>query len=285
MSSSEFDQIKDSIPYQSPIEPVELTLDSEIQFHCHKNIACFNACCKNIDITITPYDIRRLKTRFGLTSSQWVNRYTVPFSLDAHDLPGLKLMTQPGSTACVFLTAQGCSVYEDRPNACRYYALGSMGVRRTGAAVVDDLYFLVKEPHCLGHNEPRRLTVREYLAEQGIDEYDRANRPWRDILLKKRSSGPTLGQPSVRSRQLFDMCSYDIDHFRRFIQSDGFREVVDLAAGESASLIDDDDKLFEFSCRFLRQVLFGEQSIAIKTEASATRATRRRDSATAADAD
>ena len=132
MSLEDLEKIKEEIPHESPVNPVELTLDSEIQFHCHKNISCFNECCKNIDITLMPYDIQLLKRRENISSSEWVAKYTMPFPMDAHDMPGLKLAARSGSTACVFLTEEGCSVYEDRPTACRYYALGSMGVRKLG---------------------------------------------------------------------------------------------------------------------------------------------------------
>ncbi len=276
MSLEDLEKIKEEIPHESPVNPVELTLDSEIQFHCHKNISCFNECCKNIDITLMPYDIQRLKRRENISSSEWVAKYTMPFPMDAHDMPGLKLATRPGSTACVFLTEEGCSVYEDRPTACRYYALGSMGVRKQGATEVEDLYFLVKEPHCKGHEEPRTLTVREYREEQGLVEYDEKNREWRDIVLKKRSSGPTVGAPTPRSLQLFDMCSYDIDNFRAFLQSPGFTEIFDIDGQEKQDMTEDEDKLFQFSCRFLKQVLYGEMSISVNSEAKQRRVQKRK---------
>ena len=276
MSLEDLEKIKEEIPHESPVNPVELTLDSEIQFHCHKNISCFNECCKNIDITLMPYDIQRLKRRENISSSEWVAKYTMPFPMDAHDMPGLKLATRPGSTACVFLTEEGCSVYEDRPTACRYYALGSMGVRKQGAAEVEDLYFLVKESHCKGHEEPRTLTVREYRAEQGLVEYDEKNREWRDIVLKKRSSGPTVGAPTPRSLQLFDMCSYDIDNFRAFLQSPGFTEIFEIDGQKKQDLTEDEDKLFQFSCRFLKQVLYGEMSINVNSEAKQRRVQKRK---------
>ncbi|MDH3638561.1 MAG: YkgJ family cysteine cluster protein, partial [Gammaproteobacteria bacterium] len=194
-------------PVTSPVQPVELTLDSQIQFDCHPGVACFNACCENIDFVLTPYDILRLKRRLNMSSSEFVGRYTVPYAMDYHDMPGLKMITKPGTTECVFLTESGCGVYDDRPAACRYYALGNMGVRKKDSGQVEDIYFLVKERHCLGHQEPRRQTIREYRSNQGVDEYDEHNREWRDIILKKRSSGPTVGAPSERSLQLFDMCS------------------------------------------------------------------------------
>jgi len=43
------------------------------------------------------------------------------------------------------------------------------------------------------------LTVGEYRQEQGVTEYDETNREWRQVVLKKRSSGPTVGKPSQKS--------------------------------------------------------------------------------------
>ncbi len=262
-------------PAPSPVEPVELTLESEFRFHCHPGIACFNACCRSIDITLTPYDIVCLKNRLELSSRDFVAQFTIPFEMDPHGMPGLKLSTKPGTTECVFLTAAGCSVYSERPAACRYYALGSMGVRKKGSTAIEDIYFVVKEGHCLGHQEPRTQTVREYRQEQGIEPYDEKNRSWRDLVIKKRSSGPTIGAPSPRSLQLFDMCSYDLDSFADFILSDGFKSVFDLGDRELDELRGDEDKLLDFSMRFLKQVLFGEHTIPIKAGAREERIAKR----------
>ena len=264
-------------PYVSPIQPVELKLDSTIQFNCHKAISCFNACCRNIDITLTPYDIIRLKNRLKLDSKEFVGAYTTAFPMDHHDLPGLKLNVKPGTTECVFLTKDGCSVYQDRPAACRYYALGAMGVRKKDTCEAEDIYFVVKEDHCRGHEEPYHLTVAQYRKQQCVEIYDEMNRQWRDIILKKRSSGPTVGRPTERSMQLFDMCSYDIDSFKEFIQTPGFNEVYDLSADLLHQLVSDDSKLLEFSMRFLNQVLFGVMTIPMKSDAREKRLHRMRE--------
>lgn len=276
MAQDDLKIIRDEIPQRSPVQPVKLHAESEIRFDCHRGVPCFNACCKNIDITLMPYDIARLKRRAGMTSAEWVGAHTVPFAMDAHELPGLKLATKPGGAECIFLREEGCSVYSDRPSACRYYALGSMGMRRAGGGEVEEVYFLVKEPHCKGHDEPRTVRVDDYRREQGLEEYDRINREWRDIIIKKRSAGPTVGKPSARSLQLFDMCSYDADNFRAFINSDGFNEIFDIDADERGALNADEDKLLLFACKFLKQVLFGEMSIARKSGAREKRMARRK---------
>jgi len=162
----------DSAAPSSPLIPVQLGLDDKFRFRCHKGIACFNKCCENIDILLTPYDILRLKQRFGLTSREFIDAYTVDCQMDGHGMPGLKLKTKDSSTACVNLTPEGCSVYSDRPAACRYYALGLVSMRRKDAPVDEDSYLVVKEDHCLGHFEPQVQTIRDYRQEQGVDEYD-----------------------------------------------------------------------------------------------------------------
>ena len=268
-------EIRDNIPYQSPIQPQELTLASSFQFRCHKNIACFNACCKSIDITLTPYDILRLKRALEMSSKEFVARYTIPFEMDAHGIPGLKISTKPASGECTFLGDEGCTVYADRPAACRYYALGNMAVRKKDSAEVEEVYFAVKESHCLGHGEDQTQTVAEYRHDQGVDAYDDMNREWRDIVLKKRSSGPTIGKPSERSLQLFDMCSYDMDSFREFIARDSFRDMFDMNDDEYRRLDADEDELLKFSLRFLKQVLFGEATIPVKDNAREQRISQR----------
>ncbi len=266
----------DDSTFQSPLVPVKLELDDTIQFRCRKGIACFNECCKSIDITLTPYDIVRLKNRLGLTSQEFLHLYTVPFEMDGQGMPGVKLKTLDDTPTCKFVTDEGCSVYEDRPTACRYYALGQMSMRKVGSSTDEDAWFVVKEDHCLGHQEPRRITVRAYRHEQGVDEYDEVNRGWRQVVLKKRSSGPTVGRPSQRSYQLFFLASYDMDGFLDFIESDGFRTVYDLDAATLERLRADEAERIRFGAQLLKQVLFGEMTIPLKPDATEKRMEQRR---------
>ncbi|HED12175.1 MAG TPA: YkgJ family cysteine cluster protein [Gammaproteobacteria bacterium] len=276
MTRETFDRlIREGIPNKAPIQPTVLEQDSTIQFHCHPGVACFNACCKSIEIQITPYDIIRLKNHLELDSADFVARYTLPYAMDGQGMPGLHLATKPGSTECIFLSPEGCSVYQDRPAACRYYALGVMGMRKQEESTVEDIYFLVKEDHCRGHDEPQIQTIAAYRAAQGVVAYDEANREWRDIVIKKRTSGPTIGQPSARSMQLFDLCSYDLDNFRLFIQSEGFQDGFDVSVEKMQLLLDDEAQLLQFAFRFLKQALFAEMTIPLKPQARERRLKRR----------
>jgi len=267
----------ENLPHDSPLQTVKLSLDDTIQFRCHKDIACFNECCKRIDITLTPYDILRLKKRFGLTSNEFLAQYTLPYEMDGDGMPGVKIKTADDNPACPFLTEDGCSVYEDRPTVCRYYALGLMSMRQENSPIDEDTYFLIKEDHCLGHNEPRTITVRDYRKEQVVDQYDEMNREWRQIILKKRSAGPTIGKPTPRSYQFFFLGSYNLDGVRDFVLSDGFSEVYDLDAATVEQVKTDDVALLKFSFKLLKQVLFGENTIPVKVDAMQKRVQRRRE--------
>jgi Fe-S-cluster containining protein len=260
----------------TPVQPVQLGPDDTFQFSCHKGIACFNKCCQNIDIMLAPYDVLRLKKRLKLSARDFLDNFTRDFAMDGHGMPGLKLATKDESPACVFLTPEGCGVYSDRPSACRYYALGLLSMRKKDSPTDEDSYFVVKEDHCLGHLEPKTQTVRDYRKEQGLEDYDAINREWRQIVLKKRSSGPTVGKPSERSMELFFLASYDIDGFRDFISTPSFTELFELDPAEKQALLASDEALLRFAFRFLKQALFGEITIPIRADAAEKRRERYR---------
>ena len=183
-----------------PVTPHMLDGAKVIHFRCHRSVSCWNACCSNIDIPLTPYDILRLKKRLDISSTEFLEQYTDPFEMEKDGIAGVKLKPVEGGTACRFMKAEGCGVYEDRPTACRYYPVALLSMRRQDEYVDRESYALVREPHCLGHLEPRSQTIDEYRAEQGLPEYDELARGWRQLVLKRKSSGPTIGKPSVRSR-------------------------------------------------------------------------------------
>ena len=94
------------------------------------------------------------------------------------------------------------------------------------------------------------------------------------MILKKKSSGPSIGKPSRRSLELFFMVCYDIDRFSQFVASESFNRLYDLPAQEMKDILCDDVELMQFGFRFLRQVLFGEESIPLCQEAAQERRLR-----------
>ena len=254
---------KFDLPFKSDMVPEMLDLGSKLQFRCHTGISCFNACCRQADVTLTPYDVIRLKDNLGKTATEFLKEHTVPFRMDKDGLPGVKLRTTDEG-ACLLMTEAGCSVYEDRPTACRYYPLGHMSMLATGAKTDEAHYFLIQEEHCKGHQEERQQSIAEYLKEQETALYDEMNREWQQLMLKRRSMGPAVGRPPEATLQMFFMCSNDMDRFRRFVLSENFRATYDLDDSTYQVLEQEDLSLMQFGVRLMRQAFFGERTIAEK---------------------
>lgn len=252
---------------QSPVVPAQVDGDHQIQFSCHKGISCWNACCANIDISLTPLDIIRLKKRLGISSTDFLREYTVPYEMEKDGMAGVKLRSVDGGSACRFMRPEGCGVYEDRPTACRYYPVALLSMRRSDEYTDRHSFAIVKEAHCKGHEVNKTQTIDQYRTEQGITDGDELTRGWRQLILKKKSAGPAVGGPSIKSRQLFFMALYDIDTFHSFVESEAFNKLFKLGDDERKMILSDDIELMQFAFRFLRQVLFGEQSIAFDEEA------------------
>ena len=252
---------KPQIPFASPIMPAALNEATEIQFRCYKGISCFNACCKRADVTLAPYDIIRLKDRMGMTSTDFLAKYTVPFEMDGDGMPGVKLKTTEEGSCLLLEGNEGCSVYTDRPTVCRYYPVALLQIRKKDGVGSQQNYSMITEDHCKGHLEDRKIAIGDYRTEQGVAEYDDHNAEWYQLILKKKSAGPSVGRPPMASLRLFFIASYDIDTFRRFVLSENFRNTYVLPEEFYAEVEKDDLELLRFAYRFLRQVLFGERSV------------------------
>ena len=73
------------------VDPVRLSSDSTFKFKCHPGVKCFTACCRDINIILTPYDIIRLKNRLDLSSEEFLAIYTEPQLLEKTGLPVVML--------------------------------------------------------------------------------------------------------------------------------------------------------------------------------------------------
>ena len=252
----------EDIPFKSDVMPAILEPNADIKFSCHKGISCWNACCKHADITLTPYDIIRLKTATGNDSSAVLKEHTVPFTMDSDGMPGIKLRTTDEG-ACLFMDEEaGCTIYENRPSSCRYYPLGNLSMKKADQAHENQHFVLVREPHCKGHEEDRTINIQDYREEQKVEDYDQYNVEYFQLILKKKSMGPGVGKPPEMSLQLFFMACFDQDRFRRFVLSPAFKSNYTIDDETYASIEKDDIALMYFGFRLMRQVLYNEKTIA-----------------------
>ena len=256
----------------SNIVPNKLFLDSEIKFRCHPKVSCFTACCGNINIILTPYDILRIRKELNMSADEFLLRFTKPVFLEKTDMPGVKLNLDENGR-CPFVTEKGCTIYQHRPTTCRYYPVG-MSFFHEGAdegATAEEFYFLVKEDHCKGHDEDQVMTIREWRKDQGIDESDAMNREWMELVMRRKSFGQQATL-SEQAQKIFFMASTDLDKFRNFVLSDSFRDTYEIEQATIDEIEKDDIALMKFSFKYLASSLFGTQDVKIKEEKIKARA-------------
>ena len=240
------------------IEPVRLNRNSKFKFECHKGVKCFTKCCRGINIILTPYDIIKLKNRLQLSSEEFLAVYTTPQLWEKTDLPvvTLKLMDDE-LQSCPFVKDDGCIIYADRPTTCRYYPLGVASLSHKKQVSDEGFYFFVHEPHCLGFEEEKEWTIREWRKDQGVDIHDDINAEWTDLVVRKRSFPSNL-KLMEESKKMFFLVSYNIDKFKAFVFESSFLDRYDIDAETIEKIKEDEIALLKFGLTWLKDVLFKE---------------------------
>jgi uncharacterized protein len=253
----------------SHILPRKYTLDSTIQFRCHPGVSCFTACCGNINIVLTPFDILRLRKRLAIGAPEFLHQYTSPVYLEKTDMPGVQIKLS-AEGRCPFVTPGGCTVYTDRPTTCRYYPVGMANFHerpenRDEVAASEQFYFVIQEPHCKGHEEEKTWTIGEWRQDQGVDVCDEMNKDWMALVMRRKSFGPQATL-SEKAQRMFFMASTDLDAFRSFVFESSFLETYEVAAETLVMIREDDVELMKFSFLFLASALFGTDDLRIRPE-------------------
>ncbi|MCK5515562.1 MAG: YkgJ family cysteine cluster protein [Desulfobulbaceae bacterium] len=264
-TDSDFTKSTDKNP--SNIMPEKLTYDSPLQFECHPGVSCFTACCHNIKIVLTPYDILILSKRLNVPSHEFVTEYTEPNYLEKTDMPGVQIKLTGEKNGCPFVTPEGCTVYEDRPTACRYYPVGMADFHEGGSddARVDKFFFIVKEPHCKGFDEPKKWTIRDWRADQGVDVRDEMNKEWLRLIMRRKSFG-LQASLSDSAKRMFFMASTDLGNFRRFVFESSFLDTYEVDDEILEKIKTDDVALMHFSFKYLANTLFGAPGMKMRED-------------------
>jgi hypothetical protein len=238
--------------------------DDTFSFRCHPGLSCFNKCCGDVNIFLTPYDILRLKKRTGLSSTELLDRYTLkPFTAE-QKLPVVVLKMEEGKEGkpCPFVRAEGCSVYQDRPWPCRMYPVGVASGRTEDAPEGPEFYFLMKEEPCDGFGEGRTWTIRQWMENQDVGPYDEMG-----ALFKEISLHPHFRRGGTLNPQQMDMyftACYDLDRFRSFVFESSFLERYEVEPELTEKMRTDDEELLKFAFRWLRACLFSEGTVRLK---------------------
>jgi uncharacterized protein len=244
---------------------LEPLTDGTFRFACHPGVPCFTECCRDLNLLLTPYDILRLKKHLHLDARTFLDRFTESRFDERRRLPMIYLkMLDDIRRVCPFVSREGCSVYEDRPAACRIYPIArATRLHRLHKTVIEE-YFVLRESHCRGFEQERLWEIGEWIKDQGLEAHQEWNNLWMDLIThpRLRSSTPL----SAQQQQMYFLASYNLDKFREFVLGSRFLTIFEIGDDEVEAIRVNDEALLGLSFRWLKFSLFNEPELKVRSQ-------------------
>lgn len=237
---------------QLPEYVTRLDSKATFTFACHKGVKCFTECCRMLELALTPYDALRLRKGTGLSSGELLENYIISEQDPGEPFPRFYLtMVDDGRASCVFVTGQGCRVYEHRPAACRTYPLGRAAIRNEDGGI-EEHFVIMKEKHCKGFDEQVAQTALSYSLDQELSSYNKFNDAMAVILQHDTIRKGFI--PSAKQVESFVLALYNIDAFREMLL-DGRLDTAPLTPLKKQGL-QNDESLLLFAIDWVQRQLF-----------------------------
>jgi Fe-S-cluster containining protein len=227
-------------------------------FQCHAGLACFNRCCRNLNLFLYPYDVLRLKRSLGVRSDQFLDRHVDVVLRPSKYFPDVLLrMDDSEEKTCPFLRETGCSVYPDRPDTCRTFPVeqGALYDAKTGRTRL--VHFFRPPDFCLGRHEARVWTPRTWEQDQGAAVYHSMTLHWAEIqrLLGSNPWG-SEGIEGPKGKMAF-MAAYNLDRFREFVFQSSFLQRFKVKMDQLKKIERDEAALLLFGFKWIKLYLWG----------------------------
>lgn len=234
------------------ISSEKLGSDDSFSFSCNSDLECFNMCCRDINLFLTPYDILRIKRRLKMTSGEFLQIYTFPLFPKEIGHPVILLKMVPDVTKnCPFVGEKGCLIYDDRPWSCRSFPLEPVADSRPPQ------FSIVKRDFCLGFGKGRTThTIKKWRDTQNVSFYEEMNAEWK--MVTHHENFGTRNLLEGQDRDIFFLGSYNIDAFRELVFKGDFLRYFDIEKPALKSIKSSDTELLRLAFKWLRCVLFNE---------------------------
>ena len=235
----------------------------KFNFHCHPEVECYMLCCRNVDMFLYPYDILRLKEALGISSQEFMEKYTNVVKGISHPyFPSIMLrLNDDEEKSCPFLVDNGCGVYADRPSSCRTYPLERGVDRSPEKGAGQDFYLMTHHDYCLGHKEEKSFTVKKWIRNQRLDEFNLMNDLWAE-LDTVFSGNPWAGEGSGGPKQqvAFTAC-FDIDNFRIMVAKHSLLDRFTVSRDQKRRINESDTELLKFAFEWVKNFLGAPSSL------------------------
>ncbi len=233
---------------------IPLDLDDTFTFSCSCQVPCFNECCRDLNQFLTPYDILRLKNHLKIPSDVFLDQYAASHTGPESGLPVISLKPDYASgLKCPFVTPDGCSVYENRPSSCRTYPIARALTKSRDTGMLTEHYALLKEPHCLGFDQGKTQTLREWIKDQQIETFNEINDLLMEIISLKNQH--LAGPLDIKTTQAFHLALYNLDKFRIYLFDGGIEKDIHIDSDRMTSAKGDDTALLKIGVEWVKYLL------------------------------
>lgn len=244
---------------------IRLKPGDTFQFRCHPGVACFNRCCRNLNLFLYPYDVVRLKNALQISSDRFIDQYTDIVLRDGSAFPDVLLrMADNPQRTCPFLTEQGCRVYPDRPDTCRTFPVEQGLIIDAQSGAEQEVHFFRPPDFCEGRHEETRWTLEAWKKDQEAEVYNRMTVRWSRV--KRLFAGDPWGVegPEGSRAKMAFMSTYNIDRFRDFVFNSSMRKRYRIHPDRVRRIRKDDAALLELGFEWVKLFVFNIPSKMIR---------------------
>jgi Fe-S-cluster containining protein len=242
-----------------------LAPQESFNFQCHSGLACFNQCCRNLNLFLYPYDVLRLSRSLQISTDAFIDTYVDIVLREGYYFPEVLLkMAENDERTCPFLTDSGCRVYPDRPDTCRTFPVeqGALFDATNGRPTV--IHIFRPPDFCLGRHEALQWTAATYEQDQEAQRYHEMTLRWASIRrLFDNDPWGSEGARGSRAKMAF-MATYNLDKFREFIFDSSFLKRYRVKTALRRKLRANDNALLLFGFDWVLHFIWGRPSKKIR---------------------
>ncbi len=227
-------------------------------FRCRPGLACFNRCCRNLNLFLYPYDVIRLKRILGISSETFLDHYVDLVMRAGNYFPDVLLkMSEDSDRACIFSEAEGCRVYAERPYTCRTFPV-EYGLQYDADGRAPELIGFLRPPDfCLGPQADDQWTLQSWGNDQEAVNHQKMAKQWSEVKRLFQNEPWGAEGPQGRRAKMAFMAIYNMDAFRSFVFGSSLLKRFKVKTELLKKMRTDDVALMRFGFGWIRLSVWG----------------------------
>ena len=153
-------------------------------------------CCDNTIIQLYPFDIKNICNALNIITTEF-HQHSI-FKLDKDNILRCILKNRP---KCPFNDNSNCKIYSSRPIRCRLFPIGRIFQN-------NEIQYVLSDKKCIGFDTGHKQTIKEWLEQEKVTEYDELTKKWNNFIIKLKSNKLIKQKPF---QVIFKKIFYDFD--------------------------------------------------------------------------